>query len=126
MPITVEWKNKSERVLLMRYAGHWSWDDFYNADASMRKMIDDVKDRSHLIIDVTKNVWFPPDIAQHTDRIVSALDPRLGIIILVGRQIEQEMLSLLAAENDIITTRYGFAYDVESAQQAIDRRRRAN
>ncbi|MEO8392706.1 MAG: hypothetical protein ABI700_06920, partial [Chloroflexota bacterium] len=69
MPILIEWNNEPEQIILTTYSGRWTWDDFFKADSTMRQMIDQAKGRVHLIIDVTKNVWFPPDIAEHSDRI---------------------------------------------------------
>ena len=126
MPILVEWDNQSQNVILSSYSGRWTWDDFFSGDAAMRQMIDQAKGRAHLIIDVTHNVWFPPDIADHADRIVKELDPRLGMIVLVGREINRELMNLLATENDIITSRYGFTYDLETAERLIEEWTRAH
>lgn len=120
MPITVEWDNEAQHIILITYFGRWTWNDFFNSDATVRQMIDENKGRADLIVDVTKNVYFPPDIAEHADRIVAALDPRLGMIVLVGREINKELMNLLANENDIITSRYSFAYDLETAERVID------
>ena len=119
MPILIKWGNEAEHIIEVAYSGRWTWDDFYAVDSTMRQMIDQVKGRTHLVIDVTKNVWFPPDIAEHSDRIVASLDPRLGMIVMVGREINKELMNLLATENDIITSRYSFAYDVETAERII-------
>lgn len=120
MPIVIEWDNEAQHVILATYSGRWTWEDLANADTTMQQMIDNVNGRAHLIIDVTKNVWFPPDIAEHSDRIVNTIDPRLGMIVLVGREINKELMNLLATENDIITSRYSFAYDLETAERIID------
>ena len=120
MPILVEWDNESRNIILASYSGRWTWDDFFSTDTTIRKMIDQVKGKAHLIIDVTHNVWYPPDIADHADRIVGSLDPRLDVIVVVGREINRELMNLLAAENKFITTRYGFAYDLETAERLIE------
>jgi hypothetical protein len=120
MPILIEWDNEPQHIILASYSGRWTWDEFFSADSSMRQMIDQANGQTHLIIDVTKNIWFPPDIAEHSDRIVSALDPRLGMIVLVGREINKELMNLIATANDIITSRYSFAYDLETAERIID------
>ena len=119
MPILIEWDNEPEHIIVVTYSGHWTWDDLEAADKTIRQMVDHAGARTHLIIDVTKNIWFPPDIAEHSDRIVSELDPRLGMIVLVGREINKELMNLLATENDIITSRYSFVYDLETAERII-------
>ena len=119
MPIKIEWDDEELHIILATYSGRWTWGDFYNADTIMRQMVDKAKGRAHLIIDVTKNAWFPPDIAEHADRIVTGLDPRLGMIVLVGREINKEMMNLLSNENDIINSRYSFTYDLETAERII-------
>jgi hypothetical protein len=58
-------------------------------------------------------------MAEHSDRIVGELDPRLGMIVIVGREINKELMNLLATENDMITSRYSFAYDLETAERII-------
>ena len=120
MPITVEWDDETRHIILITYSGRWTWDDFFESDTTVRQMIDKINVQAHMIVDVTKNAWYPSDMAEHADRIVSALDPRLGMIVLVGREINKELMNLLANENDIITSRYSFAYDIETAERIID------
>jgi hypothetical protein len=119
MPILVEWTNRDDHILTISYSGRWTWDDFYDADEQMRLMIDAIGGKAHLIIDVSRNVWIPPELAQNADVVVSSLDPRLGVIVLVGREINRELMGLLAEQNDIINTRYHFAFDLETANRII-------
>ncbi|MBI1256786.1 MAG: hypothetical protein GC204_04900 [Chloroflexi bacterium] len=120
MPILVEWDTESQNVIVSTYSGRWTWEDFSNSDAAVRRLVDEAKGRAHLIIDVTRNVWFPPDMADHADQVVNSLDPRLGMIVVVGREINRELMNLLATENDKITSRYSFAYDLETAERVIE------
>ncbi len=125
MPIAVEWLDSANNILLISYTGRWTWDDFYDADETMRREIDAVNGTAHLIIDVSKNVWYPPDMAENADIVLSTLDPRLGVIVLVGREINRELMSLLAEQHDVINSRYHFAYDLDNAQTIIyDNRRK--
>lgn len=125
MPIYVDWSDTSDNILMISYLGRWTWDEFYDADRRMRQMIDTIVDgRAHLILDVSKNVYFPPDIAENADVVLSTLDPRLDVIVLVGREINRELMSLLAQDYDVINSRYHFAYDIESAQAIIREKKR--
>lgn len=51
--------------------------------------------------------------------MLASLDPRLGVIVLVGREISRELMALLAEDFDLINTRYHFAYDHEQALALI-------
>lgn len=66
MPITVEWLDPAKHILTITYTGRWTWDDFYEADELMRRTIDETDGTAHLIIDVSRNVYFPPPKSPRT------------------------------------------------------------
>ncbi len=120
MGITVRWDEVMDRVILMTYRGPWTWEEYDEAASEMQGMIATVGKRVDRIADLLSNVLIlPPAFGKLASEAASRLDSRLALTVVVGNDINREILNALAANDPTFHERYIFAPSIGEARKLI-------
>ena len=120
MGITVRWDDVMDRVVLMTFRGAWSWDEYRAAANEMQAMIDTVNGRVDRIQDVLSNVLvLPPAFALKAEELEAQLDKRLELTVVVGNDMNHDVLDSLAANNRFIQAHFRFVSSLAEARRLI-------
>lgn len=115
-----------DRVIFMTFRGTWTWDDYRVVANNMQVMIDTTNSRVDRIFDVLSNVLaLPPAFAKTADELAARLDGRLMLTVVVGNDINREVLHALSARNALFRERFQFASTLDEARRLIAESRRS-
>lgn len=85
MPITVEWFDVKQTVILFQFDGQWVWDDFYVAfEKQVNPMLESIPHSAHLIFDFTHTITMPMNGALHARNVFKNLAPNWEQSIVVS------------------------------------------
>lgn len=66
MPIHVNWFDDTQQIILLRYEGNWTWNDFYNsADEIVHPLMQGTANTVYLIADYTHTTTMPMNGIMH-------------------------------------------------------------
>ena len=100
MPVTVDWKDDSQHVLLITHHEQWTWDEMFGAYQEALLKVRAVSHPVHIVIDHTREVDPPTNFAEMLPRFAALpIPPHVGLIIQVGTKgatrIGSELFSLM-------------------------------
>src|SRR5215510_5936004 len=86
MPIIVEWQDEAKTVVLQRYDGRWTWDEFYVAcTQDTVNLMRTVPHTVHIFADFTKAQGVPIGGAMlHARNVMQHYPANWGTLIIVG------------------------------------------
>jgi hypothetical protein len=119
MPIEVAWKDEAHDVVLRSYHGRWTEDDLNAAEVTINTMIESVGHRVDLITDIRGSNTFPPNLSGLFESYHTRRHPRIELIVAVGREINYDLMTLLAEKYPGFLRLYAFATSLEEAEQII-------
>ena len=119
MPIDVAWKDNQHTIILKSYSGRWTADELHASEATINAMINSVSHRVDVIADLRITAAYPSNTGKLFEHYFSNLHPRLALSVVVGRDINLDMMRLLADKYDGFARRYAFARSPEEAERII-------
>src|SRR5687768_1714927 len=119
MPIDAAWMNDNQDIIVRTYHGRWTPDDLNDSDETISAMVDTVNHRVDIIADMRNSTSFPPNVGGMFDSYHSKRHPRIGLVVVVGREINYELMALLAQRYPDFLRYYAFASSLEDAEQTI-------
>jgi hypothetical protein len=86
MPIKVEWHNEAKTVVVQRYDGRWTWDEFHIAcTRDTSNLMRTVPHTVHIFADFTKAQGVPIGGAMlHARNVMQHYPPNWGTLVIVG------------------------------------------
>jgi hypothetical protein len=86
MPIIVEWENEGKTVVLQKYVGNWTWDEFYVAcTQDTVNLMKSVSHTVHIFSDFSKAQGVPLGGAiLHARNAMSSYPENWGTITIIG------------------------------------------
>lgn len=107
MPVTVDWNNESQSILLVTHEAHWTWEEMFQAYQNGLLKVRSVSHPVHIIIDHSREVDPPTNFAEMLPRFAALpIPPHVGLIIQVGTKgatrIGTELFSLMYRKLQIV------------------------
>ncbi len=101
MPITVEWFDVKQTVILFQFDGQWVWDEFYVAfDTQVNPMLKSISHSAYLIFDFSQTITMPMNGALHARNVFKNLAPNWEKSIVVSdRKFIQIVVDLFQKMN---------------------------
>ncbi|MBN2304519.1 MAG: hypothetical protein JXQ72_08590 [Anaerolineae bacterium] len=96
MPITIEWINEEKTVLLERFEGQWSLDDYFRLVDQAADHLDTVPHTVHIIADGTRSRLPPTRLFSGARYAARRKPPNQGITVFVGIDAFTETLIHIA------------------------------
>jgi hypothetical protein len=100
MPWTIEWHDEHERAIVLRPRDPWTWDEYRDAAAQARAMIESKAHRVDMIFQFGKDVKVPKvSDEEHIAPWVPLRDEMLqspanrGLVVLVGAPLHIESIT---------------------------------
>jgi hypothetical protein len=119
MPIDLAWKNEDHDIILRTYHGRWTEDDLNAAEANINAMIDSVGHRVDVITDIRNSNSFPPNVSGLFESYEARRHQRIALIVAVGREINLDLMLLLAEKYPDFPRHYAFAKSIDDAMEII-------
>ena len=86
MPIIIEWHNESKTVVMQRYDGRWTWEEFYTAcTQDTAGLMRTVPHTVHIFADFSKAQGVPIGGAMlHARTVMQQYPPNWGTLTIIG------------------------------------------
>ncbi|HVU11257.1 MAG TPA: hypothetical protein VHD90_08265 [Phototrophicaceae bacterium] len=123
MSVSVHWDNDEQSVLHYVVAGHWTWDEFYDALAEARQMIDaSSQQRIHAIIDISEGSLFPKNALLHLRRLSVDTPTKMqfGTTVIVSKNLfVKSLMDVMSHLNPDATNNFQLMATLEEARKLI-------
>src|SRR5689334_14752481 len=119
MPINVNWKDDRHDIIVKTYGGRWTPDELHASEVTLKAMIDSVNHRVDVIADMRITASYPSNTGSLFDQYIAQIHPRIGLIVVLGRELNLEMMRVLADKYSNFLRIYAFAKTPEEAEQTI-------
>lgn len=84
MPVTVEWDNDDQTIILVTMAGFWRTDEAEQAFADCDRLLSSIPHRAGILIDLRRSLNLSPLAMAHVHQIGEKDHPNAAIIVFVG------------------------------------------
>ncbi|MEO8606269.1 MAG: hypothetical protein ABI690_00180 [Chloroflexota bacterium] len=125
MPVHIQWDNPEKSIIMARYEGRWTWEEFYQAAKDCEALAATVPHQINIIADMVDG--FLPQGAPfgHAQKVASHNGPQMGFIVVVsGSRFIQGLMNVSARVVPVWREKYRAANSVEEARRMIEEERR--
>ncbi len=130
MSVSVQWDNDEQSVLHYVVTGHWTWDEFYDALAVARQMIDaSPQQRIHAIIDISEGSLFPKNALLHLRRLAADTPTKIqfGTTVLVSKNLfVKSLMDVMRRLNPDATRNFQLTPTLDEARRLVAQPNPAN
>lgn len=105
MPVQVDWLDNQQDIVILRFTGTWTWDEFFPARQQARELIQTVDHTVHIILDWTASDGrLPGNLISNLRRAAQQRLPNTGrFYILSSRYIlAKTLINMTARMSDRI------------------------
>jgi hypothetical protein len=119
MPIQVEWLGDDKQILIERYIGSWTIEDFKSRTGVVNTMLDCVKHPVDIVLDVSRSGFPPLGIVAEAEKVIAQerRHPNMQRVIYAAPSAFMRML--LAAGRRTGGIKANFIYEFPSIEDAV-------
>lgn len=126
MPVRIDWDNPTQTILYVRYAGRWTWEEFYDAAKECQVLSATVNHPVYIIADMIGGFLPKGAPFSHSERVMANNNRNLGFVVVVsGNRFIQGLMNVSARMIPRWREQYRVANTVEEARAIIERERQA-
>jgi hypothetical protein len=119
MPITYEWVDEMQTLVLVTLKGEVAVEDFYAGDLRLCAMLDSVDHPVDMISDYTNRNYFAPGYGERVQKMDALFRPNLRFVIFVGSKLLWELFDLYNANFEPVAFEYDYAETVAEGRKRI-------
>ncbi|HEX2621144.1 MAG TPA: hypothetical protein VHL11_13375 [Phototrophicaceae bacterium] len=95
MGITLSWADDTKKVIIQKYEGSWTWEEFYNNSLVSTSMMESVSHTVHILADFRESGPLPFGGAlTHARNSMSNLAANWGLLIIVS---DSKLITMLVS-----------------------------
>jgi hypothetical protein len=119
MPIQVEWLDDDKKILIERYIGSWTIEDFKSRTGVVNTMLDSVQHPVDMVLDVARSGFPPLGIVAEAEKIIAQdrRHPNMQRVIYAAPSAFMRML--LAAGRRTRGFEPDFLYEFPTMEEAL-------
>lgn len=87
MPISVQWDNPEQSIVMIVFERPWTWKEFDSAVEQMLAFFNSVHHKVDVIFDIRNGGFPPPDAITHFKRVAEIQHPNGGLLIYVAPNV---------------------------------------
>ena len=84
MPVTVEWDNPEQNMILLTMEGVWTWEQLEDGVNTITTMLGEVDHRVDTIFDASRSGPIPSNAFIHFRRMNQSAHPNQASVVIVG------------------------------------------
>jgi len=119
--VSVEWLDQEKTLILAKVEGRPENQEYFDADAQLRAMLESVAHSVDLIQDLSKLAFFRSSYSSNMDTLRSFARPNMRSVIFVGNHFAWEIFEAYVRQHGGTTYQYAFAETLEDAYTLISR-----
>jgi|GEM_PF-3480945 len=99
MPVSCRWDETESNLIIFRFEGRWTWDEWTAADGEWHRLVNSHPSVVTTLLDFRAGRRPPPNLGLHMQNIARENHPKRGMVLIVGNDpvlnvIGKAMLSL--------------------------------
>ena len=84
MPIFADWFDADQTIILLRYEGNWTWNEFYEtATDVVHPLLKSTSGTVYLIADFTRTITMPMNGIMHARNVFKTMPPNWHNMVIV-------------------------------------------
>ncbi len=88
MPITLTWYDETQKILVQRFTGHWTMNEYFALKPDSERFFNSTPERVDVMLDMLEAKHFlPPNVMMYVQEIVKNADfsyPNWGLAVFIS------------------------------------------